>query len=486
MTKEHASGVPLRGRVWPWTAAIAVAAATTVMILKINSVGLGGDEGFTAQMVKLPWRTMLADLTHIDYNMSAHYGLLKMWTSVFGFSEVALRLPSVIAVVVALPLLYHLVATTSGQRLAALAVIFAGLNPFVLMVGLTARPYAFLLLWSVVATLRLNVAIESQTRASWIWYGGVAVVGLHIHLMAALVIVAHATFALIRQRGLRQRHLEAAGVIILFGVVPTALFLAPANTLAWIGPFSLQRAATTGMAVAGGGLFGALMLGLALVGTLRPPQNERRMSLLATSWLGVPTLLCLALAPFQSLFVPIYFVVITAPLAVLSALGVNRLLATRTTWTIPAGLALGSFGLILALTLSQVVRSPGWRELPSLLSQKVLPGDVIAFPNAYYRIVAEYYASESQAGPFPPALPTLPLANWGSLRPLQLNTLERTGGQTDHEVFEAQTVGEPRVWLVGYEDSFKRTVAEDLVEHGYRLAEVVESHQVGASLYVIG
>lgn len=222
-----------RLRAW---ALVAGTAAAAVILSRLGALSLWNDEGFTAQMVKLPWKSMLSDLTRIDYNMSLHYIVLKAWTGIWGNSETSLRLLSGLFALAALPLLYRLAQRIAGQWVATVSVVLLALNPFFLELALTARPFSMLLFWTVVATSVLVNALETGTRRWWLCYGAVAVIGLHIQLLAALVIVAHAVFTLIYQRRIHRFNLEAVYVIALFGLVPTLIFLAPSDTLAWIGP----------------------------------------------------------------------------------------------------------------------------------------------------------------------------------------------------------------------------------------------------------
>ncbi len=230
-------------------------------------------------------------------------------------------------------------------------------------------------------------------------------------------------------------------------------------------------------------MFGAVVLALALFGIVRRPL-QRSMKLLPSALLAVPVLLILVLAPLQSLFVDVYFSVILAPLALATALGLARVMRQWTTLLVPAGLVLASLGLAVTSASGGMDSSQGWRELPSMMAGTVMAGDVIAFPNSYYRIVAEYYAVDPGTGPYPPGDPTLPTDMWSTLRPYQLDLLKRTGGQTSPEVFEPQILNKRRVWLVGLGDTFNRTVREDLEARGYLLDEIFKAGNAEARLYV--
>ena len=469
---------------WPFSVVAAIAASAAIMVLRLNTRSLVGDEGFTAEMVQEPWAAMLSDLTRIDYNMSLHYIVLKLWTSIAGTSEAALRLPSLVAAVVSLMVFYRLVVRLFDQRVAQVATVLLALNPYFLRAGLFARPYAFFILWSVCATLVVVRALEQPSRKRWLLYGVVAVVGLHIHLLATLIVLSHGVFALLYQRGLKRFNFEAGAIILVFGLLPTAAFLAPTDTLAWIGPFRMGQAVKVGLEVAGGGAFAVVVLALAALGLLRPAPSRTDMTWLPAISLVVPLAVVFALIPVQSLFDSNYFAMISAPLALLAAFGLLRLFSARESWLVPAGLVFAAIGTTAALATNGIGDRQDWRGLARMMDREVSPDDAVAFPNSYYRIVAEYYAADEGLGPYPPGQPILPSSPWGSLSAYELDFLKRTGVQADHAVFEPVALAEDRIWIVGTGDQFDASVESDLLSHGYVETKSITSYGVGAHLYI--
>ena len=472
-------------RWWIRAAVVAGTISGLLMLLRLDALSLNGDEGFTAQMVKLPWSAMLSDLTRIDYNMSLHYIVLKAWSGIFGTSEAALRFPSVIAALAALPLLCRLVNRLFGPRLASLSVILLALNPYFLRYALTARPYGFLILWSVVATLALLSALSTEGRRRWLLYGLVAVVGLHIHLTALMVIGAHGLFTIFRQRRLSRLNLEALTVIAVVGLVPTFLFLAPTDTLNWIGPFTPSAAVHSAYALGGAFPFGWIVIGLAAVGIFSAPRPGD-MRWLPAVWLTAPVAAYLALAPYQSMFVDDYFAGVVAPCSILAAFGLDRLLGRVRNVAVPAALSIWTVALAVTVLTGSLNHGQGWRELVPLMADRVEAGDAVAFPNAFFRIVVSYYSADPLAGPFPPGNPVLPNNPWGAATAYQLDFIKRTGLQANHDVFEPEALAWERIWVVGQGDRFDRALIEDLISHGYIESAAATSEGVFARLFTAG
>ena len=114
---------------------------------------------------------------------------MKPWVAVAGTSEVALRLPSVIAAVGAVVLVYSLAYRLYGTRVAFVAALLLAVNAFVLQWSQQARGYTFLLLLGVGVVWLFLRAIERDDWASWALYGLAAVVLIHWHVLAGLALL---------------------------------------------------------------------------------------------------------------------------------------------------------------------------------------------------------------------------------------------------------------------------------------------------------
>lgn len=82
----------------------------------------------------------------------AYPGILWFWTRLFGVSEVALRIPSVLAMLAALGFLFLAARELFDPDIALIATVIFSLNPLVQIEAADARPYAF-------AALAINLSI---------------------------------------------------------------------------------------------------------------------------------------------------------------------------------------------------------------------------------------------------------------------------------------------------------------------------------------
>lgn len=132
-----------------------------------------------------------AMLHNTDAVLGVYYFGLHFWIAVFGASPVAMRLPSVIAMVIAAG-----VVGLIGRRLAgnaaglASGLVFA-LIPSVSRYAQEARPYAFATLFATLATLLFLRAMERPRWSRWAIYAVVLAAAGTANLIALCVVAGH-------------------------------------------------------------------------------------------------------------------------------------------------------------------------------------------------------------------------------------------------------------------------------------------------------
>ncbi len=115
------------------------------------------DEGVTARVVREYSLTgIINQFSPTDFHPPLYYLLLKLWTSVFGFSEIALRMPSVICILLAGFLVYRL-----WGKWPALFFLF---NPLIMYYSQEARMYALSILLVVFAFFALNKILSKKNQ----------------------------------------------------------------------------------------------------------------------------------------------------------------------------------------------------------------------------------------------------------------------------------------------------------------------------------
>jgi mannosyltransferase len=137
-------------------------------------------------MARTPWHEFWPVLRYVDAVLAPYYVLMHAWVSVFGDSDLALRIPSLLAMAAAAGLTGALGARLAGPGAGLLAGIVFGLLPSTSRFGAEARPYALVVFAAVAATYLLLRAWERPTAVRWAGYAGAVAMLSLLHVVAVL------------------------------------------------------------------------------------------------------------------------------------------------------------------------------------------------------------------------------------------------------------------------------------------------------------
>jgi mannosyltransferase len=213
---------------------------------------MGNDEVATRWAALLSLRELAHLLRHVDAVHGLYYLIMHAWVAVGGSGPTALRVPSVIAMVVAVALVSVLARQLTGSGWAALfAGLIMALTPTITFYAQTARSYAMVLAGVVAATLVLVQALRAETGPvseqsgrphqvlrRWIGYAVIMAISSYLNEMALLILVAHGVTVLLSRYGRRAfQHWLCAAVAGAAAVVPLlALSVAEHGAIGWIAP----------------------------------------------------------------------------------------------------------------------------------------------------------------------------------------------------------------------------------------------------------
>ena len=298
-------------------------AGLVVFLLGIGSSALWYDEAATWATSSLKVGSMLRGFGEKDAVRGAFYLGEHFWMRAFGDSELALRLPSALAMAATAAMIVVI-----GRRwFSATAGLVAGVL-FLLLPSATryaqeANAYAVGCLLAAASTVLLT-ATKQLSRRAWFAYAGVVVALGVVELTAMLILAPHAVIAARRHRA--RGWLVAAGLACM-AVAPLA-FLGWQQKLAisWVPPSTIDGLAVALVALAGGAA--ALAFLVAVVVSVAP--SHATLEPIAASAIAVTVLFVIGV--FTPLFLGRYllFLVPIAMVGVgasLSALGSRRLIA---------------------------------------------------------------------------------------------------------------------------------------------------------------
>jgi O-antigen/teichoic acid export membrane protein len=421
-----------------------IVAALTLggLILRLAaSRGLWLDEATEVSQVRLGYGSMLHQLETTDVHPPLHHTVLWLTVRLFGDGETAVRLPSLIAGTLLIPLLYRVGSEIWDRRAGLAAATLGAVAPFPVWYSQEARMYAFFMLFATLAVWMQVRAVRRNRTADWVGYALASAALLwNQYFSVLLVITQQVAFAVLVLRGrrdlLRGWLGSAAGIALLIApLVPFALQQFHANEAAGKGfegvPSQAGAAASQNAGLAKPAVYGALTNAVwAVFGY----HSDATMTRIAALWpLGIlgalamlgrgrsrRTLLLVAcaLAPMVALYIlgqkkPFIFEVryfcAAVPLALLL---LGRLL---TGWVKPAAAAIaltvGLAGLMGVAVADQQLnqsnpRTYDFRGALDDIRKVAQPGDVVIYTPQYLDTVIAYYGADLQSHPVDTGIPT--------------------------------------------------------------------------------
>lgn len=120
---------------------IVLAVAFLIRLLALNQ-SLWLDEATTARVVlHYNYFDIITKFSPFDFHPPLYYLLMKLWTGIFGYSEIFLRLPSVIFSLLTGWMIYKIGAMVENKKLGIWSMIFFLFNPLIMYYSQEARMY---------------------------------------------------------------------------------------------------------------------------------------------------------------------------------------------------------------------------------------------------------------------------------------------------------------------------------------------------------
>ena len=388
----------------PSGAAVAVGAITLLALglrLAIFDQSFFGDELFTYEIATRPDLHAVLAGVRSDLEITPPLFFVVAWVfQKLGDPFILLRLPSLIAGVAMVPLVYLLGLQTVGRRAALVATGMFALSPMAIFYATEARSYVLMTFLVVLSTLALLRGLDTDDRRWWAALAVLDAAAMYSHYTALFVLATQAAWALWTHPERRRSLLLAHGAAVLL-YLPWLPFLledqdAPAQTIiGFLDPFRFSSAVGHLVRLADGAPFSPLTdlpgtLALVLLGAAAatglgglawrarragvraiPP----RVVLVVLLALAAPAWAAFYSAVSDDLFVPRNLIsslpaLVLAFAALLTSL--PRWLAVPTLVAGFAALAIGA-----ALELQDENQRPAFEEAAAFVEARARPGDVV-------------------------------------------------------------------------------------------------------------
>jgi len=268
-----------------------------------------------------------------------YYMALAGWMRLFGTSEAAMRSLSMVASVLALPLVYLIGKELFDRRRGLIAALVMALSPLQIHFAQEARTYALMLLPIGVALFAIARILNGDTRQRVLWlYGVGAIVALYCHATAAFFVAAcnvAVIIAILGDRRIDRRQALirwiATNVIVGIAAIPELAAMAlqgrSGSGLEWIprfGPLDVVRGLTPVLSgnatpVRFPGVELALLLLAFVAGALVVANPGRRAWIVLVAIPAIFVAMIAAASVFQPIFIVRVFCWLSMPLALLLA-----------------------------------------------------------------------------------------------------------------------------------------------------------------------
>ena len=413
--------------------ALCVAAAAIRMA---TSRGLWVDEAISVRQAQLPLRTMLTDVRDTDVHPPLHHSLLWVTVRLFGTSEFAVRLPSLIAGIALVPVMGWTGRLLFDRRTGWIAAVLATIAPFAVWYSQEARMYSLFMLLAALAVGAQVQALRRGRTGDWVLYGAATAAMLWTQYFAVLpVLVQQAAFVAVvwRDRHDRSRRRTLLrGWLVSSAVVALALLPLMPILLDQLAAYGNRGAGLTpGQAGAGSSTLGSAIsiyaVGANLIWATLGYHADGAMVQLAALW---PLLMLLALVmlgrgrsgrsvyllalvvvPMTALFVVgsmkrdlfelRYFAGAVPALLLLAARVVTSTVVRRGPLLLSAAVAVAA--LSIALVDQQLnganPRLYDFEGAMAEIAERAEPGDVVLYEPEYLAEVVDYYAPGIDALP---------------------------------------------------------------------------------------
>ena len=130
-----------------------------------------------------------------------------------------LRIPSLAAGILTVPLVYAIGRQTVGRNVGLLAALLTALSPFLIWQSVELRAYSLAVMLVAASTLSLLLAVDRRGWGWWFAYAALSCAAMYTHYTVIYVLAAQAIWALVAHRHIIVRILIANAVAAV-GFVP--------------------------------------------------------------------------------------------------------------------------------------------------------------------------------------------------------------------------------------------------------------------------
>ena len=203
-----------------------VAIGSYLRLTMLGEQSLWFDEADIVVRAQRSWSDVLSTFTVQGENGPLYNALLAAWVRIAGISEVAVRFPSAVAGVLALPAIYLLAKRLAGSQAGLIAAGLLAISPYHIWYSQEAKMYSIIVLLAILSTLLLVEALTTARRPYWVAYVVVTTLMFYTHVVTVLIFGVQVLFVLATYRRWKSqsRALVIVGAALTLPYLPIALW----------------------------------------------------------------------------------------------------------------------------------------------------------------------------------------------------------------------------------------------------------------------
>ncbi len=360
-----------------------IAVLTLAFCLRYHHIArdsLWGDEALTVLLAKMSVPELVKHDILWEQIPPVHHLLIKGWILLFGDSERSVRMPSLLAGVASVYMIFVLVARLIGRWIGLTAALLLAVNPMHIAYSQECRAYALHVLLGLCCVDAFVRLMRAPTPRLHAWYVISAALLMYTHIYGAFTLLGMHLFyavALWRRPATLQLKWPALftddiALIALFAPwIPVVLrWTRQVQMNFWVKKVTIDDITRAYWMYSGQAAVFIAMSALVVIAIWRWRRREALWLLLAMMLtpVAVPVIISVLTRPS---FAPRYAIMAVVPFVALAAAGVMALKPAPLRWLVLIALV-----VLSPAGSAAVIPRAQWREIGEFLTKNMRPGDL--------------------------------------------------------------------------------------------------------------
>ena len=382
---------------------IPIVCCVVLSLRHIDYNSIWPDEAWSITFANLNWRKLLSVMSQRELNMGLYYISLKVWITIFGESELAVRSLSVLFSVCAIIMTFAIGKRLFDAKIGLIAGSILAVNAFFIEYSQEARAYTLLIFMANTSVYYFIKILQDQRLKNCVLYVITSALLVYSHLFGLFIIMVQAISVLLltgEKINYKKLFLCALSVTILIAPVVYFILFKDNGQISWISKPSVKDIYDLFISFTGDGGNGILLI-LYIIPCLfcllisfqyflefKMTRLFWRYAFLLC-WLLIPIIIAYLISSFKPMFISKYLISSMIPLVLLVSVGLSTI--KNKYFYMVAISVLISFSVYTVFHEYYPKQKFDWRSATRYISEYSQKGDGITFYDYSAKVSFEYY-----------------------------------------------------------------------------------------------